>query len=896
MPHPGETHSPFHAYPVSRVLSELRSGPEGLTAEEAGARLAVYGPNRLREEAGESPLLIFARQFTNLLIVILAIAAAVSGLLGEWLDAAAILAIIVLNGVIGFIQEYRAEKTLEALKSMTAPVARVIRGGAEGAIDARDLVPGDVVLIMEGDRVPADARLLETVALEADEAPLTGESVPVPKDAALVCDRQETIHCHGNMVFLGTVITRGRGKAVVTATGMGTELGKIARVVAEEPEEATPLQQKLAYLGKQLSAAALAIVGVIFLVGLGRGLPALGMFLIAVSLAVAAIPEGLPAVVTITLSLGVQRMAAKHAIIRRLPAVETLGAATVICTDKTGTLTMNEMTVRRILVNGAFLRVTGEGYAIRGDFLDEGSGAVVVTRETPGLEALLETGVLCNNAGLTEDEETGKAGILGDPTEASLLVLAAKAGLDREALLAAHPFAREIPFDSARKMMTVVRAGRAYVKGAPELLLARCTRILRDGADRKLGEEERASLLSATLEMASGSLRVLGLAFRDLPAGGIPEDEIERDLVFIGLAGMMDPPRPEAGPAIRACREAGIRVVMVTGDNPVTAAAVARELDLESGGIMTGADLDRINEAGLRDIAGRAGIYARVSPEHKLRIVDALKARGEVVAMTGDGVNDAPALKRADIGVAMGITGTEVAKEASDMVITDDNFASIECAVEEGRVIYANILSAVKYLISCNVGELITIFAAIVAGLASPLTPLQILWMNIVTDSPPALALAMNPADPDVMKRPPQDPKGRIVTPRGAGGMAAVGLLMAAVTLGVFILDAPLLAGTMAFSVIILFQKFYAFSASGSGDDPVLETGLFRNPWLWAAFAFGIASQFLITEWGPAQLIFDTVSLGPAEWGIVLLASSTGFFVPEAVKWARRARGTRPPA
>ncbi|MDD1659541.1 MAG: cation-transporting P-type ATPase, partial [Methanomicrobiales archaeon] len=463
---------------------------------------------------------------------------------------------------------------------------------------------------------------------------------------------------------------------------------------------------------------------------------------------------------------------------------------------------------------------------------------------------------------------------------------------------AAHPFIREIPFDSARKMMAVIRAAngrrRAYMKGAPEVLLARCTRILRDNAERDLIPSDRGSILSANGEMASGSLRVLGFAYRDLPGNEIPDDELEQDLVFIGLTGMMDPPRPEAKPAIQACREAGIRVVMITGDNPVTAGAVARELGLEAGGIMTGTELDQVTDDRLRDLVEQVGIYARVSPEHKLRIVGALKARGEIVAMTGDGVNDAPAIKRADIGVAMGITGTEVAKEASDMVITDDNFASIERAVEEGRVIYANILKAVKYLISCNVGELIAIFVAIMAGLASPLTPLQILWMNIVTDSPPALALAMNPADPDVMKRPPQDPGEKIVTPASAVGMVAVGLLMAAVTLGVFTWyggpGAALKAGTMAFSVIILFQKFFALATSGSGDAPVLGTALFRNRWLWAAFAFGIVSQVLITTWGPAQAIFDTVPLGPVEWGIVLLASSTGFFVPEAVKWIRRIR------
>ena len=883
---------PFYSYPAARVLEDLGSGPEGLSPEEVRARLAVHGQNRLMEEAGESPLRLLARQFTDLLILILAVAAVISGLLGEWLEAAAILAIIVLNGIIGFLQEYRAGKALEALKKMTAPTARVIRAGAGAAVDARDLVPGDVILIGEGDRVPADARLLETVALAADEAPLTGESAPVPKDGGMVCPPEETIHGRGNMVYLGTAITRGRGKAVVTATGMGTELGKIARVVAGEQVEATPLQRKLAYLGKQLSVAALAIVGVIFAVGLAQGNPVLGMFLVAVSLAVAAIPEGLPAVVTITLSLGVQRMAAQHAIVRRLPAVETLGAATVICTDKTGTLTMNEMTVRRVHVNGTLLRVTGEGYALRGEFLG-GTGAVSPL-EVPGMRDLLEAGVLCNNAGLTMDA-AGKPGILGDPTEASLLVLAAKAGLSQERLQRDRPFAREIPFDSGRKMMTVVRERdgrmRAYVKGAPEVVLAHSTRFLQDGEERELLPPDRDAVLAANEGMASGALRVLGFAYRDLSAGGVPDCDVEQDLVFTGLAGMMDPPRAEAAEAIRACRAAGIRVVMVTGDNPLTAGAVARELDLGAGGTMTGAELDRITDAELRERVDQVGIYARVSPEHKLRIVDALKARGEIVAMTGDGVNDAPALKRADIGVAMGITGTEVAKEASDMVITDDNFASIQRAVGEGRVIYANILKAVQYLISCNIGELVTIFIAIIAGLASPLTPLQILWMNLVTDSPPALALAMNPPDPGVMERPPQNPEARIVTRAAAGAMLLVGLLMAAVTLAVFTGTGAVVAGTMAFSVIILFQKFFALAVSGSGDDPVLGPGLFRNRWLWAAILFGLASQFLITAWGPAQAVFETVALGPAEWGIVLLAASTGFFVPEAYRRIRRMRG-----
>ena len=901
--HPSlEPQSSFHALTVRQVLEELRSGTGGLDPGEAEARLAAYGPNRLEEKRRHSPLLLLARQFTDLLILVLAVAAIISGFLGEWIDASAIIAIILLNGSIGFLQEYRAERSLEALKRMIAPRARVIRGGMDAEIDARDLVPGDLLVISEGDRVPADARLLETVALAADEAALTGESVPAHKDASAVCSPDADLQERVNMVFLGTVVTRGRGRAVVTATGMRTELGQIARAVAEERVEATPLQRKLAVLGTQLSVAALVIVALIFLAGTTRGLPLLAMFFIAVSLAVAAIPEGLPAVVTITLSLGVQRMARRHAIIRRLSAVETLGAATVICTDKTGTLTRNEMTVRRIFADRRFVRITGEGYIVRGEFTGDATGEAVVPREHPSFQAMLEIGVLCNNSSLAIDPAAGTGTLTGDPTEGSLLVLAEKAGLDHRRLRDAHPFRQEIPFDPARKLMTVVRTtgdrSRAYVKGAPEVVVARCTRVLSAGEIRPLNEEEKEAVLAATHQMASGSLRVLGFAFRDL-SGGESEEEIERDLVFAGLAGMMDPPRAEAKGAVQACHQAGIRVVMVTGDNPVTAGAVARELGLaggESPEIMSGAELDRCTDNELTDRVERVDVYARVSPGHKLRIVDALRARGDVVAMTGDGVNDAPAITRADIGIAMGITGTDVTKEASDMVITDDNFASIQRAVEEGRVIYGNILRAVKYLLACNTGELVTIFVAIIAGLASPLTPIQILWMNLVTDSPPALALATNPGDPDVMQRPPPDPKGRILSGRLALEMILVGLLMALVTLAAFAwyraspAGAPL-AGTVAFSVIILFQKFYALSVSGPDNGPIGLRDLFRNRWLWAAILFGIASQVLVTTWAPALPIFDTVPLGATDWAVVFLLSSLAFFVPEAVKRVRNRTG-----
>ncbi|NYZ78126.1 HAD-IC family P-type ATPase, partial [Candidatus Micrarchaeota archaeon] len=783
----------FHALSAREALKELRSSERGLSEEEARARLAQYGANALREKKRQSALMLFLGEFTDLLIVILIIAAVISGFLGEWLDAYAILAVVVLNGIIGFAQEYKAEKALEALKKMIAPKARVVRAGVELRVDARDLVPGDVLVLEEGDKVTADCRLFEVVSLEADEAALTGESMPTKKNALIAVGEKQPVNEQANMLFLGTIVTRGRGKAVVVATGMSTELGKIAEMVSGSQDEETPLQKKLAALGKQLGIGALVIVALVFFAGLLRGFEALEIFMISVSLAVAAIPEGLPAVVTISLAIGVQRMAKKNAIIRKLPAVETLGAATVICTDKTGTLTKNELTVRKLFVDDQFVSVTGEGYGLHGDFVEAGgSGKKISPLKNKELFELLQSSVLCNNSNLVFDAGGSKASIVGDPTEACLLVLAEKAGLDYKELREEYAFVSEIPFDSTRKMMTVTRivAGgkrKAFVKGAPEMLLENSVRILKNGVEEKLSEAEKKKILEANRLMASNALRVLGFAYRILGEKESPESgEVEKNLVFVGLAGMMDPPRPEVRQAVNACKTAGIRVVMITGDNPDTARAVARELGLlgqDGSRIVTGAELNDFTEAQLRELVKDVVVYARVSPEHKLRIVDALKARGEIVAMTGDGVNDAPAIKKADIGIAMGITGTDVAKEASDMVVVDDNFASIEHAVEEGRVIYDNILKAVRFLVSCNIGELLAIFFAIIGGLKSPLTPIQILWMNIVTDSPPALALAMEPKDPDVMRRPPRSTSEKILTRESFSGMFLVGLLVALGTL-----------------------------------------------------------------------------------------------------------------
>ena len=893
----------YHSLTPEQALEALGSRRDGLDPDEVLERLRAYGPNILREKKKRSPVLLFLRQFTDLLIVILVIAAAISGLLGERVEMVAILLIVVLNGVIGFVQEYRAERALETLRQMSAPQARVMRAGEEVLVDAAGLVPGEIVIVAEGDRVPADARLVEVVALEADEAVLTGESAPVRKDPVPVLGAGQPLGEWSNMVFQGTVVTRGRGLAVATATGMQTELGKIATSVLDQPEQKTPLQKRLAVLGRQLSLVAIGLVALIFAIGLLQGMAPFDIFLISVSLAVAAIPEGLPAVVTITLAIGVQRMAARHAVIRRLPAVETLGGATVIGTDKTGTLTRNEMTVRRISVGGSVTRVTGEGYSVKGELIPEERSDQADGADT--LRELLVIGVLCNTSSLAIDPGTGTGEILGDPTEAALLVLAKKAGVDHRQVRAAFPCVEEIPFDPVRKMMTVIcrRDGRlrAHVKGAPEVVLARCDRVLHAGSEEPLSPRDRDDILRATRDLGSEALRVLGFAYRDLAQ---PEsDDPEEHLVFVGLTGMMDPPRPEARDAVRTCHEAGIRVVMITGDNPETARAIARELGLSDTSselhVVTGAEMDTwSDEVCLRRVRSDT-VFARVNPEHKLRIVNALQACGEVVAMTGDGVNDAPAIAKADIGIAMGITGTMVTKEVSDMVVTDDNFDSIVQAVEEGRVIYANILKAVQYLLSCNLGELAAITLAMLAGLGSPLMPLQILWMNIVTDSPPALALAVDPRDPDAMQRPPHRPGEPILTWRSSAELLAAGLVLAFATAGIFAWylaagsEDAVKAGTMAFAVIVFSQKFLAIAFSGSRERSLLKTGLFRNRWLWLSVGFGIVAQVLITMWDPLREVFGTVPLALADWFIVLVVSLAAGAVPVGMKAARRNSNAR---
>ena len=762
----------WHAMEVGQVLKELNTDPHsGLSSEEIRSRLEKYGYNELKKEERISPLSIFVNQFKNILIIILLIATVLSALVGEIFDAALILVIVVFCAVLGFIQEYKAEQALEALKKMLSPTITVLREGEEEEIPSKELVPGDILLLEAGDKIPADARLIELHSLKCDEAPLTGESVPVGKDLkplsekTLVADRK-------NMVLTGTTVTYGRGKAAVTSTGMNTEFGKIAEEVTAVETEKTPLEKRTDEIGKWLGIISLAICFLVAGISVAREILGDGrvdlpfivtMVMFAVALAVAAVPEALAAIVTGALAIGMHQMAKRNALVRKMPAVETLGCTTVICSDKTGTLTKGEMTVRKIFTGGSFIEVTGVGYTPEGEF----KGSDVNVQRNQSLLLLLQGGLLCSDAVLEEKE--GKWFIKGDTTEGALVVSAAKAGFHQAEMRLENPRIEEMPFSSERKRMTTVhqmqdRKRTAFMKGAPEIVLERCTSITDGNGTRPLTEDDRAKILKANEEMAQGALRVLGLAYREISlAIACTEEGVECDMVFIGLAGMMDPPREEAIEATKICKQVHIKPVMITGDHKLTAVAVAKEIGIYNEGdmVLTGEELEKMSDEDFEKIVNKVTVYARVSPMDKLKIVKAWKKRGEVVAMTGDGVNDAPALKHADIGVAMGITGTEVTKEASDMVLSDDNFATIVKAIERGRWIYDNIKKYLTYLLRCNITEVIVIggVVLIMGPEYLPLLPAAILYINLVTDGLPALALGVAPPDPDIMQRPPRDPK-----------------------------------------------------------------------------------------------------------------------------------------
>ena len=878
----------------------------GLAAEEARHRLNSQGANELPESPPPSLLSLFLSQFTSVIVWVLIGAAVVSGLLEDWVDAAAILAIVLLNGILGFVQEFRAERSLAALRRMSIATARVIRDGTLHVIPAREVVSGDVVLLEAGDRVPADARLVYTTNFHTQEASLTGESTPVGKGDEAIDRTGVPLADRSNMVFMGTVAVSGKARGLVTATGLRTELGHIATMIqkaAEAERMETPLQRRLEQFGYTLLWLALGVVSVVFALGYLRGEPVVTMFLTSVSLAVAAVPEGLPAVVTITLALGVTRMVRRNALIRKLPAVETLGSATVICSDKTGTLTKNEMTVTKLFVGEEVFEVTGEGYEPVGEIREafgvkrEGMGSSPLTT---GVRDLLTAAVLCNGATLKQEE--GSWRILGDPTEGALLVAAAKAGLRMEELGPSHHFLGEIPFDPERKMMTIARKSShgpvAYVKGAPDVLLGRCThRLGTDGTIGLLSDAARAAILEANAGFAHQALRVLGLGQRRLAQepDSYQSSELEQQLVFLGLAAMKDPLRPEAKVAVQACHDAGIRTVMITGDHKDTAVAIAEELGSLKGArqALTGVELDRLSDEALVKQVDQFAVYARVSAEHKLRIVKAWKSTGAVVAMTGDGVNDAPAVKVADIGVAMGITGTDVTKEASDMVVTDDNFASIAAAVEEGRGIFDNIRKTVHFLLSCNVSEVLVMLFATLLGLPLPLLPIQILWMNLVTDGFPALALAVDPKAPDLMKRRPRRPEARLLERDRLVAIGLEGLMLSTIALGAFTYSLYGLhqdveqARTVAFTVLVINQLVHAFNCR-SDRWSLFQVGVGTNRPLLLAFALSFGIQVAVLTVSPVASIFKVAPLPVEDWVLMGATGILPFAVMEAVKLWRR--------
>jgi Ca2+-transporting ATPase len=850
-----------------------------------------------------SALVILLAQFRSLIVALLVAATLIAFAMGENIEAVAILVVIAFNAGIGFLTEWKAEQALSALQKQTVRVAHVIREGAESEIPAAELVPGDLVLLTAGTRVPADGRIVESARLQIEEAALTGESHAVTKTSELLQDKDAALGDRLNMAFLGTTITDGRGRLLVTATAAQTEVGKIGTLIDEATTRATPLEQKLAQLGRLLIVVVLALCAVIVLAGWLRGVTDFwNMLEIGLSLAIAAVPEGLPAVATMTLALGMQRMARMRALVRRLPAVETLGCTTVICTDKTGTLTKNEMTVCVYALDQRRIEVTGTGYAAEGTFQD--GDKPVDPRSDEHLGLALRIGALCNDAKV--ERADGQETVLGDPTEAALIVAAEKAGMTHTVLAPNFPRISEVPFDStSKRMVTVHRTPQgqtiAFVKGSPGTLLAASIAHVRAAGVTPLTPEDRQHWEKSNKRLAGAALRVLGLAYRELPEG-YNEGEFARELIFVGLVGMSDPLRNEAKAAIATCREAGIRTVMITGDQQPTAAEIARQLGidraLDGSPLRTvhGRELTNLDAAGWKRAVADAAVFARVSPEHKLQIVEALQQQGQVVAMTGDGVNDAPALKKADIGIAMGIKGTEIAKENADMVITDDNFASIVGAVEQGRIIYGNIIRFLHYLLSCNFSEILTVFIAFMIGWPLPLVALQILWLNLITDIFPAFALALEPSGSDMMKRPPRDPKESLLTPRFIGLIVWQGLLLAGVSLLAFGLgmhghgtegDGLRKATTMAFMTLALAQVFHAFNAR-SQKRSVFTSRLFTNVWLWAAVAICLILQAAAVYVPLLQQVLHTVPPSVSDWGMIAACSLAPVAVVEMVKAMQR--------
>ena len=931
-----------HGKPIEELVNGFETHLDrGLTQQVAQDRLTKFGANELTERPRPGFFALLWDQFNNYLVIILIIAALVSLALGEYVDSIAIMFIVVLNAVVGVIQESKAEQALAALKKMAAPNAQVIRDGHQITIPGREIVGGDIVLLEAGNYVPADLRLVESVNLKIEEASLTGESVPVEKNAGVVLDKEIPLGDRKNTAFMGTLITYGRGKGLVTGTGMNTQIGLIAEMIQSFEDEDTPLQKKLEHLGKVLGTACLAICAVVFIYGLFRDThltdalnsgflnyleaekkDIINLFMVAVSLAIAAVPEGLPAIVTICLALGMQRMIKHHALIRKLPAVETLGCATVVCSDKTGTLTQNEMTVVQAWAGGKRFRITGEGYSPSGQFFL--GKDPFDPRTDPDATLLLQGALVCNDAKLEEkSDEGGKRSwqIIGDPTEGAMVVAAAKSGYRRGELEEFLPRIQEIPFDSDRKRMTTIHRHDgaqargsvsgfdyppliAFVKGAPDVILDLCGQRLESGKTVGLDEKQRRAILEQNHDMASNALRVLGVAYRPLkevPASVTPET-VEKDLIFIGLLGMIDPPRPEVIEALKVARGAGLKSIMVTGDYKDTAEAIARDIGLLTPGglVLTGPEIEKLSDEELAAKAEKLDVCCRVSPQHKTRIVEALKARNHVVAMTGDGVNDAPALKRANIGVAMGITGTDVAKQTADMVLTDDNFASIVAAIEQGRIIYSNIRKFVYFLLACNIGEILIVFGAMLVGFPIPLRPVQLLWLNLVSDGAPALALGMEKGDRDIMKHPPRSPKEHVINRDMAIGIGVVGAVDALAILAVFFFAMGRYPGhleaaqTIAFVTLCSSELIRAFTAR-SEYHSIFAIGVFSNRWMVWAVGVSFLLVLMVVYVPFLRPFFDTVPLTAGDWLFMLpffFASPIAMELLKVYFRSRTAKGT----
>jgi len=869
----------WHSLDIEEIVRRLDTHlDKGLSEEEAQRRLKQYGPNELLEGKSRSVWQMFADQFKDFMIIVLFVAAIVSALLSEWTDAIVIIIVVVLNAVLGVVQEYRAEQALAALKKMAAPNAKVMRDGQVKVIPASDLVPGDIVILDAGDYVPADLRLIEAANLKAEESSLTGESVPVDKDASILCKEDAPLGDRINVAYMTTAVTYGRGKGIVVGTGMNTEVGRIAELINEQDEMQTPLQKRLEQLGKILAIAALGICIVIFLAGILYGRNWLDMFMTAVSLAVAAIPEGLPAIVTIVLAIGVQRMAKRNAIIRRLPAVETLGAATVICSDKTGTLTQNRMTVQRIYAGGRMYDANEQ----------------INVENNALLKLLLNTAILCNDA--TEAKDGSKE--IGDPTETALVNLGAKLGFHKAELEQRMPRIDEVPFDSDRKLMTTVHKNGdkyiAFTKGAPDELLKRCKYINDGNTIREINQNDIDNILKINDELASQALRVLAMAYKE-PDNIDYKDkqsELESELIFIGMVGMIDPPRPEAKEAVDLCRSAGIKPVMITGDHRLTAIAIGKELGIlqSPDEAVTGQEIDELSDDEMVEKVPHYSVYARVSPEHKVRIVKAWQRRGDVVAMTGDGVNDAPALKSADIGAAMGKGGTDVAKGAADMILTDDNFATIVAAVEEGRIIYANIIKAIQFLLSCNIGEILVLFISTILNWIQPLLPMHILWINLVTDSLPAIGLGMENGEKDIMKRPPRDPKESILPMPMFVNILWQGLVICAATLIAFRIGSSVsieLGRTMAFLVLGLSQLAHSINMR-SQDKSIFAMKWSDNRFLSIAILTSAATQLMVVFIPFLRRIFKLDFPDPVHWLYAIALSLVPIAVVEIWKLVKR--------